>query len=324
MKPIISIIVPIYNVEKYLPKCIESILNQTFKEFELILVDDGSPDNSGSICDEYSKKDERIKVIHKENGGVSSARNVGLGSALGEYIGFVDPDDYINEDMFEVLYNLCISTNSDIAICKNSREINGEIYGTEDDIYTKIMDTDEALKEMFKANLYRFALWNKICKKKCFYGIRFPEGRVHEDLSATYKIIANSSKVIFTNYVGYIYVKRDESILTKKYNKNRLQSFIGWDEIFRFFNKNYVNLKVELLNCYTYWCIDNIYYILNQITNTKQAINYLKVLRGYMDKYYYEIINNKSLGIKDKYMIILLKLNIPLTIQIYKIKLKIS
>ena len=116
---LISIIVPIYNVEKYLKKCIDSIINQTYKNLEIILVDDGSPDNCGKICDEYAKKDNRIKVIHKENGGVSSARNVGVENATGEYIGFVDSDDYIEKDMYEVLINNLKKENADISIISN-------------------------------------------------------------------------------------------------------------------------------------------------------------------------------------------------------------
>lgn len=127
MKPVISVIVPIYNVEKYLPRCIESILNQSFKEFELILVDDGSSDNSGKICDIYAEKDERVKVIHKENGGVSSARNVGIKAVNGEYIGFVDPDDYIDREMYKNLYELCENNNCDIGICKLGREVDGKL-----------------------------------------------------------------------------------------------------------------------------------------------------------------------------------------------------
>ena len=115
--PKISVIVPVYNVEKYLRKCIESILNQTFREFELILVDDGSTDSSGKICDEYALKDSRIKVIHKENGGASSARNAGLDVAKGEYIGFVDSDDWIEMDMYGELYRLIKENNTDISVC---------------------------------------------------------------------------------------------------------------------------------------------------------------------------------------------------------------
>ena len=131
MSPKISIIVPVYKVEKYIHKCIDSILNQTFKDFELILVDDGSPDNCGKICDEYAKKDSRVIVIHKENGGLSSARNSGLDIARGDYIGFVDSDDYIENDMYELLYNLCEENNCDISSCSsiihfpNKKVING-------------------------------------------------------------------------------------------------------------------------------------------------------------------------------------------------------
>ena len=114
---LISVIIPIYNVEKFLSFCIDSIVNQTYKNLEIILVDDGSTDNSGKICDEYALKDNRIKVMHKQNGGVSSARNVGLNIAKGKYIGFVDSDDYVENDMFEILHNLIIKNNVDISCC---------------------------------------------------------------------------------------------------------------------------------------------------------------------------------------------------------------
>ena len=120
-RPIISIIVPVYNVESYLERCINSILNQTFKNFELILVDDGSTDKSGEICDSFAGYDKRIRVIHKKNGGLSSARNVGLDVSIGKYIGFVDSDDWIDEFMYEKLYRNMIKTKSDIVICNFSR-----------------------------------------------------------------------------------------------------------------------------------------------------------------------------------------------------------
>lgn len=202
MKVIISIIVPIYNVEKYLPRCIGSILNQNFEEFELILVNDGSTDNSGKICDIYAKKDKRIKVIHKKNGGVSSARNSGIRAATGEYIGFVDPDDYIDKNMYTNLYELCEENNCDIGICKLGREIDGNLlnYNREEKILE--LNKIEAMKELFKGELYRFSLCNKIYKRKCFKDVIFPEGRIHEDLATTYKLFANSNKAIYTSYAG--------------------------------------------------------------------------------------------------------------------------
>lgn len=127
MNPIISIIVPVYNVEPYLESCIDSILAQSFSDIEVILVNDGSEDRSGVICDQYLSRDDRVRVIHKPYGGVSSARNVGLQSAKGQFIGFVDGDDRIEKDMYKTLYELCMETNSDISICKLGREIDGKL-----------------------------------------------------------------------------------------------------------------------------------------------------------------------------------------------------
>ena len=276
MKPVISIIVPIYNVEKYLPRCIESILNQSFKEFELILVDDGSSDNSGKICDIYAEKDERVKVIHKENGGVSSARNAGVKASNGEYIGFVDPDDYIDREMYKNLYELCENNNCDIGICKLGREVDGKLLNNNKEKKMLELDKIEAMKELFKGELYRFSLCNKIYKRKCFKNVSFPEGRIHEDLSTTYKLFANSNKVIYTAYEGYIYVKRENSILTSIYSKRRLQSFIGWDEIIDFISKNYNEVLDQVIATFTYWCIDNVLYILNQINDYNSIKKYLK------------------------------------------------
>ena len=239
MSTIISIIVPIYNVENYISRCIESILNQSLVEIELILVDDGSSDNSGYICDKYAKNDSRIKAIHKENGGVSSARNLGVKVSTGKYIGFVDPDDYVDIDMYKKLYELCIKSNSDIAICKLGREINGNIINKSDDEVLLELNNLEGMRELFKGELYRFSLCNKLFNKKCFDNIKFPEGRIHEDLSTTYRLFANSNKSIYTNYMGYIYVKRENSILTSKYSEKRLQSFVGWDEIIDFMSNKY-------------------------------------------------------------------------------------
>ncbi len=306
MKSVISIIVPIYDVERYLPKCIESILNQTFKEFELILVDDGSPDNSGIICDEYSKRDERIKVIHKENGGVSSARNVGLDSALGEYIGFVDPDDYIDKYMYQKMIEMCITKNADVSICKFAREINGQRNKDEEEFYIRELDNVNGLRECFKGILYRHSLCNKLFKKKCFEGISFPEGRIHEDLSTTYRLLANSNKSIYINYQGYIYVKRENSILTSRFSEKRLQAFDGWQEILDFMVVKYPEIKEEVIACFSYACIDNTYYILNRVIDKKIRNKYIDYIKLHSKKFSNEIYKNSLLSKKNKLIIKLL------------------
>ena len=320
MDPIISIIVPIYNVGKYLPKCIESILNQTFKNFELILVNDGSTDNSGVVCDDYAKKDTRIKIIHKSNGGVSSARNAGLYVAKGEYIGFVDPDDYIDKNMYEKLYRLCIDNNSDIAICRFNREINGKIQNKESTEEIIELNNMVAMNELFKGNLYRFSLCNKLFSKKCFNDVLFPEERIHEDLSTTYKLFANSKKAVYINYCGYIYVRRENSILTSTYNEKRLQAFIAWDEIIEFIDKNYYEIIEQVIATFTYWCVDNILYILNQVNNSQKKNNYLNIIQKYTTKYYIYIKRNNILSRSYKLRIRIFNINYKLFILGRKIR----
>ena len=324
MKPIISIIVPIYNVERYLSRCIESILNQSFKEFELILVNDGSLDNSGEICDIYASKDDRVKVIHKKNGGVSSARNVGVSTANGEYIGFVDPDDYIDKEMYYKLYRLCIDNDSNIAICRFNREINGKLQniGSTEEIIE--LNNIEAMNELFKGNLYRFSLCNKLFSKKCFNNVSFPEGRIHEDLSTTYKLFVNSRKASYINYCGYIYVRRENSISTSTYSEKRLQAFIGWDEIIDFMSRNYSELIEQVIATFIYWCMDNISYILNQVDDYNDVKKCLNTIRIYTIKYHLYIKQNKILSLKYKLKVIIFNLNIYLLILQRKLNRNLS
>ena len=158
----ISIIVPVYKTEKYLDKCIESILNQTFKDFELILVDDGSPDNCGKICDEWAKKDDRIVVIHKENGGVSSARNTALNNIKGEYVGFVDSDDTIEPTMYEKLYNNLIDSNAQISVCDFKFITPSGVQENKSEIKTEIYDSSVALEVVLKGKPFAGHLCNKL------------------------------------------------------------------------------------------------------------------------------------------------------------------
>ncbi|WP_034765862.1 glycosyltransferase family 2 protein [Rossellomorea vietnamensis] len=309
MNPGISIIVPVYNVEPYLRDCVDSILDQTFTNIEIILVNDGSTDNSGLICDSYSNGHSNIRVIHKEHKGVSSSRNSGVAAAKGDYIGFVDGDDRIEPNMYLELYNLCVETKSDISICKLGREINGEIINIDNQTFQMNLNHIDAMKELFKGHLYRFSLCNKLFNKTCFKDIQFPEGRIHEDLSTTYKLFANSNKAMYTNYLGYIYVKRNKSILTSSYSKKRLEAFIGWDEILNFMNEKYPQLSNEYLAAFTYGCIDNMYYILNEIEDKREKLEYLNKLQYYIRKNYREIIKNKKLSHRYKYLITMINYN---------------
>lgn len=225
--PMISIIVPIYRVEKYLKKCVDSILVQTYKNFELILVDDGSPDNCPAICDEYAKQDDRVVVVHKKNGGLSDARNAGLDIAKGEYIGFVDSDDYISPIMYETLMNRIISDQSDLAMCKYMCIYDsGEIIKKEKSdktISKKCYSPKEFILELFMPHGVDYVVaWSKLYKKEIFNKLRFPIGKQHEDEFIIHSVVAQCKKISCVEDELYYYRQREGSIMTENFNVKRL------------------------------------------------------------------------------------------------------
>lgn len=212
-RALISLIIPVYKVEKYLEKCIQSVINQTYENLQIILVDDGSPDNCGKICDEYAKKDHRIEVIHKSNGGLSDARNKGLEIAKGEYIGFVDSDDYIEADMYEVLYNLLKQYNADVSICNFYTVSQGKISIKNADNGINEYNRIEILKEiLLDKNIQSYA-WNKLYKKELFDEIKYPIGKKYEDIGTTFYLLEKCNKVVVTGKSEYYYINRQDSIV---------------------------------------------------------------------------------------------------------------
>ncbi|MGH4118119.1 glycosyltransferase [Clostridium sp.] len=212
--PLISIIVPIYKVETYIRKCVESITEQTYENIEIILVDDGSPDNCGIICEEYALKDKRIKVIHKENGGLSSARNVGLGVSSGEYIGFIDSDDFIESDMYESLYDALIEHSADISVCGRYIVQGNRITSISDTEIPQVFTRREALAELVLdeySGMKNFA-WDKLYKSELFDNVRYPEGKCFEDIFTTYKLFAMCNKIVDIKSPKYYYLLREDSI----------------------------------------------------------------------------------------------------------------
>lgn len=247
MKDIISIIIPVYNVEKYLKKCIQSILNQTYKNIQLILVDDGSTDNSGKICDELKNKDNRIGVIHKENGGLSEARNVGIENATGKYIAFVDSDDYVLKDMYETLYKNLIANDADISICKyqyKKEEKKVDLKADTKDIV--VMNNLQALKELLLNKKITNHVINKLYKKEIFDNIKFPVGKKYEDIDVMYLLFERSSKIVYQDITKYIYINREGSILHNK-NPKLIQDYITIvNNRYEYLLDKYKELKVEL------------------------------------------------------------------------------
>lgn len=206
----ISIIVPVYKVEPYLRQCVDSILNQTYYDIEVLLIDDGSPDLCGEICDEYAKNDQRIKVFHTENRGLSAARNLGLQKAQGEYIGFVDSDDWIEADMYEMLLKRMLETQADISVCGLLYEY--PQYSQSREIIKKTVYSGlEAIQALIVDELNDF-VWNKLYRKECWENLSFPEGHVFEDVVTIYMLFTQDVKVSTSSYPFYHYRQRIDSI----------------------------------------------------------------------------------------------------------------
>lgn len=226
----LSIIVPVYKVEAYLDKCVESILKQSFTDYELILVDDGSPDRCGEMCEDWAKKDARIRVIHKENGGLSDARNAGIDNARGDYIGFVDSDDYIRPDMFKILVSNLERYDADLSMCgytdiyENGPE-RGRKENDDDTVY--VWNRKQAIYEILLGKKLSVHAVTKIYKRRLFDQIRYPKGKISEDAYVIMDILQQTEKAVFTPRTEYYYVHRGNSINTAIYreiDKTRIEA----------------------------------------------------------------------------------------------------
>lgn len=242
---LISVIIPVYNVEKYFKRCIDSVLRQNYSNIEIIIIDDGSKDNSGNLCDECAKKDSRITVFHKENGGLSSARNFGLERVSGEYVCFIDSDDFIHENYISFMYDKIIKNDADICYCKSTKftddvQIKNEIENEK----TVVIEKEEAIKQLLLndgiiKNYIPLALY----KKSLFDNIRFPEGSNFEDIATTYKILDASKKIIVNNKILYYYFINNDGITQKMKKQDIIDRFNNMNEREKFINRHYPNLQ---------------------------------------------------------------------------------
>lgn len=239
----LSVIVPVYNVEKYIHRCIDSIISQTYADMEIILVDDGSTDKSGKICEEYKQKDNRVVVLHKENGGQSTARNVALDIAKGDYLAFVDSDDYIEKDMFSAMMSEFAISDVDIVVCGykviNERSGTEEVMADATGLYPGYVIARDILVDKFPKS---FA-WNKLFKKHLFDNIRFPENRIYEDIAVSYKLfdLAGTVKIIKPTYYHYFIGRPGNTtseLSSSKAIKSYYNAFLNCYEQYNFIKSN--------------------------------------------------------------------------------------
>lgn len=247
---LISIIVPVYNIERYIGECIKSILCQTYPKIEILLINDGSTDRSGEICQNYAQIDSRIKVLIKENGGLSSARNYGIKHAAGDYYLFVDGDDTIEKDMCQILLNLLKKKKAEIAISSMYR---GEKKVKKERIqkYTP----KSAIKQMLKEKTFNTSACGKLFRKEVFNGIWFPEDKIYEDLATIYKVFHKAEKIIFYNVPLYYYRKREGSIMQQRFHKKKLDIIGISKEQIEFLKEFYPGLERIAYNRLVRYCI---------------------------------------------------------------------
>ena len=274
--PQISVIVPVYNVEKYIHRCVDSILAQTFTDFELILVDDGSPDNCGIICDEYAEKDSRIHVIHKENGGLSSARNAGIDWAFensnSEWITFIDSDDWIHTKYLEALYNAVKETELNLSVCGFERTEGENIDVDEESLCPIIVNSEEFYCEK---NVNAVVAWGKLYRKEDFRIIRYPKGKLHEDEFTTYKILFKYDEIAFIDSPLYFYYVNQSSIMKSNWSPKRLAAYDAILGQIDYFSSN----KFEKAEIY---CFTNFACYLKVLENKKEILeNYSAISKQY-------------------------------------------
>ena len=306
IRPIISVVVPVYNVEKYLEKCVKSICQQTFKEIEIVLVDDGSKDNSGKLCDELAKVDDRIKVVHKNNGGLSDARNVGIKVAAGDFIGLVDSDDYVASDMYEILYRNLIREHADVAVCTAYSCYEDKVLPYQKAGY-ETMSGIEFLGRTLSGDCVIVSACCKLYKKKLLLDTQFQKGRLYEDAFILGELFSKVDKVVVEYSPKYYYVHHAGTITTNSYtakNKDYIKAY----EI----NKKIVqNLCPKYMEAAQYRLFRAYYELadLALLSETAEAQKDLRQFKKFLKDNFWSIWGNKYVVNTRKIAVFLILLN---------------
>lgn len=294
---LVSVVIPVYNVEQYINKCIKSVLAQSYTNLDIILVDDGSTDRSGKMCDKYARKDARIRVIHKKNGGLSDARNKGIEEAMGSYITFIDSDDYVSPNYINNLYGLVKQNRCDIGITcaikfnhKTQYLCKAKSIRLEE---TKIFNSEQAIRNMLYRQDIPIYAWAKIYSKSLFDHIKFPVGELFEDLGTEYLLFHEAAKIAFNPIKDYFYLQRMNSIINSNYNSKKMIQVYDCEKIIEFVKEKYPKIeKAAISKCF----ITTLNHYLN-IPKSKEFISdrkySLNVIKKYRKNVLYDTQNKK-------------------------------
>lgn len=313
--PLINIIVPIYNVEKYLCKCVDSILSQTYTNLRVILVDDSSPDKCGEICDEYAKQDSRVLVIHRPNGGQSAARNSGLDALInsdlpGEYVAFVDGDDYVASDYIEFLYKLLGDNEADISQCGHYIVYSEKRMSEKStNNATVVIDKHQAIESLCYNGIYDVTVWNKLYKTSIFSEVRFPEGKIYEDTAISHLIAEKAVKIVVNMSSKYYYIQRYNSTANGVvFNQRKYQFIDAGDEMADYIILHYPELTKAANVKRVFVRLSTLSQMVNSNHYDKQRIEEMKRI---VKRHSLDVLLNKKASKRDKIGIIVLCLGFP-------------
>lgn len=299
---LISVVIPCYNTSFYLDKCLETVVNQSYKILDVILVNDGSTDDTGDKCDAWAKKDNRIRVIHQINGGLSDARNTGISNAKGKYITFIDSDDYIDENMIQYLYQLIIKYNTNMSLCTHTVILESGKHMINGNGGDEVLSDKDAVTRMLYHDVIDTSAWAKLYDISLFKDICYPKGMLFEDIGTTYKLFIASKKIACGYKDHYFYVKRKNSIVTSSFSQKKLNLLTMTDKMGEDVSEIYPDLEDAVIRRRVYARFST----LNQIPNNSLYSDIVDSLISFIMMYRCSILFNRKVPIRDKIAIIAL------------------
>lgn len=317
--PLISVIIPLYNAEKYVAGCLESITNQTYKNLEIIIADDGSEDGGTEVCKKYAEKDGRISIFSNSYGGVSSSRNFGLSHAKGEYVVFIDADDYADKDYVEYLYRLIKKYNTKMSICQHRFASEKKIikdYGNNGDCR---LSSKECISRMMYHDVIDTSVWGKMYRRELFESIKYPEGYIYEDIAVTWKLFEAAGKIAVGFESKYNYIYRSSSIVNSGFSPRKLDLLKMTDRMAKGVVKKYPDLKQAVLRRRVYARFST----LNQMLYTREYQAEKKIIIDFIKGNSKRILMDKKAPARDKAAVVLLNTDYRLYAACWKLYLKI-
>ena len=306
-KPLISVVMPVYNKTEYLPDCMETLLSQTYSNLEILLVDDGSTDGTAQMCDDYAGKDPRVRALHKENGGVSDARNYGIAHASGEYITQVDPDDTVDPTYVEYLYDLLVKYDAPMSLCQHRVLFhNGRVedFGAPGD---RAANAEWCLERMLYHNVIDVSCWAKLCHRSLYEGFSYPKGKIFEDHAATYRLFMKSPVIAVGFESRYNYIMHDVSIVHDSFSPSKLDLLPATDHMGRDILKTYPHLYRAVLRRRVYARLSTI----NQMLYTREYAGEKKKMIAFVREHAGEILSDPKAPKRDKAAVLLLRAGYP-------------